>query len=170
MVGKERSFRQSLLHFIRILDFPKQLRKIWACRQNERMNRIEHPSAEALARLELLLGLKPNPCCQDWDIGLADPQRIAEFLDLYEGGTLSEVERFALMELVVASFDELLGLTGAVGQIWRRIRSHLMRERTLHEATIEYWSCDEPDSGGGFLVTPYIRQLNAIHSATPKGM
>jgi hypothetical protein len=49
---------------------------------------------------------------QDWPWEVADAERLDEFLAAYEGGNLSEDERFTLMEVILQSFEDLAASTG----------------------------------------------------------
>lgn len=106
------------------------------------------PTAAAIDRLTALLRLPPGG--QDWEIEIADELRVGEFLNAYEAGGLNEDERFALMELIIASYDDLLrGGGDADRRTWARLRRHLLGEFGLHAYTVQYWSLpdgdDDPD-------------------------
>jgi len=117
-------------------------------------------TGESIARLSAKLRLPVDPLMQDWDIESADPRRLGEFLDLYETEPLPEDDKFALMALIVASFDDWLGDGGTDGTVVARIREHLDREFALHEATVHYWCLfDEPDPAECFIVTPFLREI-----------
>jgi len=97
---------------------------------------------------------------QDWPLEVADADRIGEFLILYEQGNLSSDDRFALMALVVASFDDWLSAGGTNGSVLRRIQEHLTAEISLHEPTIHYWcQFDESDPESLFWATPFMRKI-----------
>ena len=44
---------------------------------------------------------------QDWEWEVASPERIDEFLAAYEGGELTDDERFTLMETLLQSFEDV---------------------------------------------------------------
>jgi len=48
---------------------------------------------------------------QDWDIELADAIRLDEFLNVLDHQHLSDDQKHALMALIIASYDDFLGLT-----------------------------------------------------------
>lgn len=97
---------------------------------------------------------------QDWEHESADAHRLGEFLALYEGGGLSDDDRFALMALIVSSFDEWLREGGADEVVSKRIRRHLLANFNLHEWTIHYWCrSDESDPDNVFHVTPFMREI-----------
>ena len=122
------------------------------------------PTAAAIQSLDAALYLPLRR--QDWEIEVADAARVGEFLDLYECGKLDEDERFSLMSLVVASYDELLRESGDRGHhLWARIRRHLVDHFALHAYTVQGWSFpdedDDYDPDEVFPFTPYAREVMA---------
>src|SRR4051794_1394408 len=116
------------------------------------------PDAES--KLACLLGLPSHPDMQDWEHQCADSSRLGEFLDLYERGGLSDDERFALMALIVSSFDDWLQLGGTDELVIQRVRRHLVADLSLHECTVHYWSSlEEPDLENVFHATPFMREI-----------
>src|SRR5688572_661051 len=118
-----------------------------------------YPTAAAIERLTDLLRLPPGD--QDWEIEIADARRVGEFLDAYEREPLDDDERFALMALIVASYDELLMDGHEDQQQWNRVRRHLVERFDLHEYTVQYWSLPDEDDDPDriFQVTPRARKI-----------
>jgi hypothetical protein len=118
------------------------------------------PTGAAIARLTTDLGLAPAG--QDWELEAADPRRVGEFLDRYDAGGLDDDERFALMSLIIASFDELLA-SGRDKSLQDRIVEHLSREFDVLNALVQYWALpdatDEEAAENGFGFTPVARQV-----------
>jgi hypothetical protein len=132
---------------------------------NEHQTKDRWVTSESQARLTLLLGLVNDPLTQDWELVYADANRVGEFLDLYEDESLTEDDRFALMALIVASFDDLLTAGRANKAISDRFRHCLSTDFCLHKATIHYWCLlDESDANKVFRATPFMRE---IWSTTP---
>jgi hypothetical protein len=97
---------------------------------------------------------------QDWEHECADANRLAEFLTLYELGGLSDDDRFALMALIISSFDHWLREGGTDDAVSQRIRRHLLANFNLHEWTIHYWCLsDESDPDNVFHATPFMREI-----------
>ncbi|MCD6051245.1 MAG: hypothetical protein K0Q55_2648 [Verrucomicrobia bacterium] len=115
----------------------------------------------SIAKLTSLLRLPRDPFMQDWAVQCADAQRVEEFLQLYEqGGDLTEDDRFALMALIVASFDDWLWDQPGENRLSPRLRQHLASGFHLHQTTVHYWSLlDEPDPANAFQVTPLMREI-----------
>jgi hypothetical protein len=120
-----------------------------------------YPTAAAIERLTEMFRLPPGG--QDWEIEVADAARLGEFLDGYERQPLGDDERFTLMELIVASYDELLEGGGQDRpEDWARVRLHLLQRFDLHGYTVQYWSLpDEDDPENGFAVTGRMREVIA---------
>jgi hypothetical protein len=71
-----------------------------------RRQESRHPSGTAIAWLSADLDLAE--LCQDWEIVAADPDRVLEFLGYCDTQQLNDDERFTLMSLIIASYDEAL--------------------------------------------------------------
>ncbi len=106
-----------------------------------------------------LLHLPFEPWMQDWDIQLADPHRVEEFCQLYSQ-LLDEDEKFALMELIIASFEENLQAKGYDEKLVEAVKSLLSTNFVLHKETIEYWcEFEEENADHHWLVTPIMRAV-----------
>ncbi|PSN18271.1 hypothetical protein C7271_13450 [filamentous cyanobacterium CCP5] len=115
--------------------------------------------SDAIVRLTVALRLQVTDGGQDWAIEVADWQRTAEFLDGYENQPLDDEERYWLLELIVASFDDYLGVHGPDEQMAARLRHHLIASFAAHRDTVEYWAClGEPETVR-FAVTPLMREV-----------
>ena len=123
-----------------------------------------YPTAAARRRLTEMLRLAEPPGGQDWEIELADPGRVGEFLEVYETARLDNDERFTLMELIVASYSDLLEFGGGDrdARHWPRLRDHLLRRFELHGYTVLYWALADTDEPENFYAfTPRAREVMA---------
>jgi SAM-dependent methyltransferase len=69
-------------------------------------------------------------------------------------------DRFFLMALVVASFDDAIAERSVVSSLWARAAAILRSDHRLHAVTLSYWACgDDPDPDHQFAVTPAIRLI-----------
>jgi hypothetical protein len=131
----------------------------------------EWPTRKAIDALTQRLRLRQE-WVQDWELAVAEPLRIGEFCDCYEAAPLTLEEKFALMSLVVTSFDDYLQETPPDQRdpaLQARIERLLRDNFALHEHTVEYWSRLDPESWAnpanpddpenGFLVTPLMRRI-----------
>lgn len=115
--------------------------------------------SDAIVRLTVDLRLSVTEGGQDWAIEVADCERTAEFLDYYETQPLGERERYWLLELIVASFDDYLNFQGPDEQMTARVRRHLIESFDAHRDEVEYWAClNEPETAR-FAITPLMREL-----------
>lgn len=131
-----------------------RLREKGAC-----VTMLQRPS---LANLEKLLRLHATGFEQDWDVELADADRVGEFLRAYDEVQLTTDDRVALMALIVASVDRFLGEEGRVPDEWSRIEALLVKDHVLHAQTIKYWACEDADEPEGwFSITPLVRSVGA---------
>lgn len=113
-------------------------------------------------RLSERLGLDWYEGTQDWDLTASDSGRIREFLQVYKGDDLSDDEKFALMELIVSSFDDLAEAGGNINRegLWTDCRHILINECWLHITTIHYWSSlTDQKPSDGFAITELIRPV-----------
>jgi hypothetical protein len=102
----------------------------------------EWPTPKAIETLTQRLALS-RKWSQDWELEVTDASRIGEFCRYYEESALTIEEKFALMALIVASFDDYLQATPSKQhdpsfEAWIE---RLLRENfVLHSYTVEYWS------------------------------
>ena len=121
------------------------------------------PEKEDYDFLNKELGLG-HYCDQDWELLQSDPDRLEDFMILYESGRLNEVRQVALMDLIIASYDNLLEKYGHEDLIWKRICSHLQKNEKLHWYTTFYWSLEfeGEDYEEGWEVTEKMRRLKGL--------
>src|SRR5689334_11026254 len=99
---------------------------------------MRHQTRAAMDNLNILLHLPDEPWIQDWDVQLADPNRVEEFCQLYSQ-LHNDDERFTLMTLIVASLEENLQANGYDVKLAETVKSLLNSRFDLHKDTIEYW-------------------------------
>src|SRR5687768_2546268 len=117
---------------------------------------------ESMDRLTTALSLPATGQEQDWDVELADPARVGDFLAAYQQLPLTRDDRIARMALMLASIDRHIEAESGLPSEWERIADLLVHERVLHREAIRYWTCegdDDPDAW--FRLTPLIRDLIA---------
>ncbi|MDR1504776.1 MAG: hypothetical protein LBT43_20185, partial [Prevotella sp.] len=96
---------------------------------------------EIIKQLSKRLSLPYTGTEQDWDIEMADATRINFFLHYFCNNKLSEEERFALMSLIIASYDDYLNEYEInADEIWNTIKTILEKERSLYSEIINYWA------------------------------
>jgi len=115
------------------------------------------PTAAAIDRLSADLGLAKVG--QDWEIEAADSRRVIEFLDYYDTRQLNDDERFTLMSLIIASFDERLS-AGGDDVLQDRIVARLTAKFDVLNYLVQYWALPDEDAmDAAFTFTPIARQI-----------
>jgi hypothetical protein len=127
-------------------------------------------------KLESLFDLPPDDLAwqHGWEIMRHFADRTEEFLTYYETGyELTEDDRFALMAMIVCSFDERIGTTGDDPHLAERLRKRVAADFALHEWTVYYW-CRwgispelDPDPDHIFPITPLMRAIWREHRGLP---
>jgi hypothetical protein len=109
-------------------------------------------TAEAVAKT---VGVAYEPWMQDWPIEVADGDRAGEFLSHYEKEEKPE-RRLAIAELIVASLDYAVALTGPS----KYLLDQAARILKTYPHIIQYWSCPDAHTEDElFRITPWIRTL-----------
>lgn len=107
--------------------------------------RYQDWSALAIApRVAARAGVAYDRSMQDWPVEVGDPDRLDEFIALYETAA-DDHERTLLMELIFVSMD-LSEDAGAPH--WARVAAWLEAAPTIHARVLIYWSlvCERPDA------------------------
>ena len=120
-----------------------------------------HPTAAACAALTKQLGFTDQDHIQDWERFFCDPNRIDEFLDLYQTGALDDDEKFLLMDLILASFADA-DIEVSSSPEWARCLHLLRTDRMLHAWTIWFWASIDEETGipdNDFTISPLLQDL-----------
>ena len=98
---------------------------------------------------------------QDWEVEMAAPNRVGEFLSYYKSHPLPSNEKKALMSLMLASHDEFLnGKDLDADQFWNDIEQTIESDHGLLNELLNYWGLPgEDDPKSWFKITPLIRKL-----------
>lgn len=102
----------------------------------------------------------PDEFSQDWEYEVSAAARVSEFLYAYENVELTTDEKFALMIIILSSFDDAI-LEGNAENNWSNlIRHYLLQDHRIHKHTILYWAMlDEEDMDNVYAVTPFMREI-----------
>ena len=119
---------------------------------------MTYPTKEAVAALNQALHLPATGREQDWDIELADPDRVGEFVAYFESHPLSESEKHALMALIFGSLEDLSNREKVPSELWDRVRHLLRADPSLYTDLLEQWGPknDDPDN---FAILPLLNSL-----------
>jgi hypothetical protein len=112
-----------------------------------------YPTRAGREALAARLGLAIDPYSQDWEWEVADPQHFSRWLQVYQDPTLTDDERFSLMEMLVQCVEQLGRRCRAEEEIrrlpeWQALAQLLRANAPLHAITIRYWSvlgADDPE-------------------------
>ena len=98
---------------------------------------------------------------QDWDIEMANSDRLKEFIEFYKHNDLSNNRKEAIVSLILASYDDLLNKKDlVVDETWKEIKSILTSEKLILSDIMDYWSlCNQSDESDVFRVTHLVREL-----------
>ena len=101
---------------------------------------------------------------QDWKWQIADTNRIDEYLRLYHSNSLTDDERFTLMETIIQAFADLPAELSTDPR-WEAVLETLNRNIRLHAHSVWYWAFLENESlDDCWTVTPFMRKLVDKHS------
>lgn len=96
---------------------------------------------------------------------VSDSSKVGEFLYAYKNIELNKEEKFALMMIIISSYNDAI-IEGKVEKSWASfIRYHLLEDINIHKNSIYYWALlDEDDLENCFAITTLIREiLNAAN-------
>lgn len=113
---------------------------------------------DSIERLTAMLRLPATGAEQDWDIELADANRVDEFIEAYEHADLRPPDRVALMALVLSSTNALIEAEDQAPATWATIARLLAQDKELHAEALSYWArTDTDDPEEWFPLTSYLR-------------
>ena len=122
---------------------------------------IQWPSQNELEELNGVFGFDATGEEQDWGVEFANENRTEEFFLCYESQSFSKSQKMAVMQLVLASFDELIYSGKDNEELWQRISRSLVKDAPIHKYTIEYWCCDgESNENNMFSTTSRMRAVS----------
>ena len=119
---------------------------------------IRYPTQFAIQTLAKRFNLPNSQTMQNWEYEVADSNRINEFLKAYIEESLTEDEKFVLMEILIQSFDDS-DRNLAQDIDWQCLLYLLEKNIELHATTICYWACGNTAYDLCWTVTPYLRKI-----------
>ncbi len=122
-----------------------------------------HATRSAIEGLATYLGLPlPDRYSRDWEYEVADSSKVSEWLNAFGSGRLNAEELSLLLNTIVASHNDAIIEGSARPEDWDSIANNIRRDRSLHEAIINYWALpDEIDLDNCFPITPLMRGVRA---------
>ena len=121
---------------------------------------------DAIKRLNKLLNLPymdGMQGTQDWEIELANSDRVQEFCDAYEQEDLDSTEKQALMALIIASYDLYIEERTNDVFLWNKIAALIKKDFDLHKSTLAYWLGDDEEEEmiEEYAIAPLLRSLRS---------
>lgn len=116
---------------------------------------------ETVEELSKDLSLPYTGVEQDWDIEMANFERIDEFIQFFIEKKLSKEKKIATMALILASYEDLLVQNGLkYDDRWNLIKTELKADIISFESLIDYWSLsNEFEQNNLFYITPLLRDI-----------
>jgi len=129
---------------------------------------LEHkwrcPTSESMLALAKQLDLPPLPLAYDWHYAVADPARIAEFVAVYENPSLSEDEKFTLMEVILNSVIDAADATILESHLWENIVRLIENNIELHIYSVWYYaSVEQENIEDAWCIAPHMRSILLRH-------
>lgn len=115
---------------------------------------------ETAAKVSKLLGISATGNEQDWAIEFANKDRIQEFLDMLKTSSLSASEKYAIISLILASYDEYLFQNIDTDEtLWLEIINAVNGNRKDYDDILNYWALwSEKGNENLFSITPHVRK------------
>lgn len=119
--------------------------------------RYSMPAAEC--SLSEALDLAWDAQMQDWHLINANPGLLHRLLGILRNPTSSADERFSVMCLAVASYDELL-LGGAQDPgLWSQLENEMIQHPELYASVVWYWAQPALLEEESFFVSPAMASV-----------
>lgn len=94
---------------------------------------------------------------------MSDSSRLTEFLSAYENIDLSTEEKFALMIVIISSFNDAIIESQTEDRSSSLIKGHLLQDISIHRNTIRYWAMlEEDDLENCHAVTSFMREIASL--------
>lgn len=121
-------------------------------------------TSEAMHALAKQLDLPSPPLAYDWHYAVADPARIEDFVVAYENLSLSDDEKFTLMEVILNSVIDAADKTILESHIWENILILIENNIELHIYSVWYYSSvEQEDIEESWCIAPWMRKILMQH-------
>lgn len=126
-------------------------------------------SKQAIGFLNAALNLNATGFEQDWDLELADADRVDEFIDFFQANRdLDEQVKGALLALIIASLDDCIEKESEK-KYFEKLVPLLGADIELFSQVSEEWvAANDAYPTGDFAVSQLLRQINANLQETRK--
>ncbi len=110
----------------------------------------------AIDRITKLLNLNIKDVRQDWELEIADLNRISEFIKYYLTELLNDEEKRALFALIISSLDDFLNDSGDGVRYKEDISTIMKNDHLILSDIFDYWVESNPDR---FTVGEWLLKL-----------
>lgn len=123
-------------------------------------NELRCPSKETIIRLTKELQLKgSDEFSQDWEYEVADAEQLQSYIDYYQNEKLNVNEKATLMRIILEAYNDLVTLDAQECMYQNMIKQLLQHDYSIHEETVQYWSCEDEDLENCFGITGFVRSI-----------
>lgn len=105
------------------------------------------------------LNLAWDPQMQDWDLVNANQSLLPQLVHLLADRELSDDQRFSIMGLAVASYDEALQVGALDSNVWCSLKDELTARPQLYASILWYWALPVIRGDDAFPISPAMAQL-----------
>jgi hypothetical protein len=121
---------------------------------------VRYPSGASEQKLSKRFGLYWDNDTQDWELIVSDSGRIIDFIKVYQNELDNDDDKFTLMGLIIASFDDIAPkFDKANSELWEICKTILEKECYLHYSTITYWCLLENEPDDTFPISLLMRKV-----------
>jgi len=121
----------------------------------------EYVTKEAVDSLTQKLDLPKNDgFSQDWEYEVSDSSKVEEFLYSYENLGLNKDEKYALMTIIISSYNDAIEEGTMDERTKEKIKFLLLSEVDIHRNIILNWAMlDEEDIENCYAIAPFMREV-----------
>ena len=91
----------------------------------------------------------------------ADAKRISEFIQIFKDGKLTDPENYAVLSLILSSFDEMLNDqadSADTNNLWKTITDLIDPQKQIYSELLNYWALwNDKTEENWFAITPLVR-------------
>lgn len=121
---------------------------------------LKYPSKETIAKLTKRLQLEGvNDFTQDWEYEVANAEQLQSYIEYYQKANLNVNEKTTLMRIILEAYNDFVALNVQECKYQNVIKQLLCYDYTIHEGTINYWSCEGEDLENCFAITAFVRSI-----------
>jgi hypothetical protein len=115
-------------------------------------------------RINEIFQLNETPGMQDWEIECSDPNRVHEFINEYRTLMKDDDEKFAMMSLILWSYEEYHRTHIEGDDAWKQIKDILENDYAILSDLVKYYSCE--DASNDDAEFPFTKLMRTV--APPK--